>query len=92
MESSYVSSALGAFAQETRFGIFRLLVQAGAEGLAVGHLGGKLGLTSTTLSFHLNQLRRAGLVSPARNECSIIYMAKYASVTALVVASPSEGV
>ncbi|MTV28719.1 helix-turn-helix transcriptional regulator, partial [Nitriliruptoraceae bacterium ZYF776] len=51
MEKLAAIAALGALAQETRLDIFRLLVQAGAEGIAAGQVGERLGLASATLSF-----------------------------------------
>ena len=63
MEKMGTIAALAALAQETRLDIFRMLVQAGSEGRAVGHIGERLGLHSTTLSFHLSQLKHAGLVT-----------------------------
>ena len=63
MEKTAVIAALAALAQDTRLDVFRMLVQAGAEGLPAGHIGERLDLPSATLSFHLNQLRHAGLVT-----------------------------
>jgi DNA-binding transcriptional ArsR family regulator len=62
MEKTDAIAALAALAQESRLDVFRLLVQAGAEGMPAGRIGERLGLPSPTLSFHLNQLRQAGLV------------------------------
>lgn len=84
MEALHAITALAALAQESRLAIFRLLVQAGADGLAVGHIGHRLNLPSATLSFHLSQLRQAGLVSCRRNGRSITYTAEYPSMTALI--------
>jgi DNA-binding transcriptional ArsR family regulator len=84
MEKSYALAALAALAQETRLDIFRLLVQAGAGGMAAGHIGDRLGLPSATLSFHLNQLRHAGLVTFRRESRSLIYAAEYATMNGLL--------
>jgi ArsR family transcriptional regulator len=84
MERTDVITALGALAQETRLDIFRLLVQAGAEGLPAGRIGEHLGLPSATLSFHLNQLRHAGLVTFRREGRSLIYAAEYAAMNDLL--------
>lgn len=73
----YVIAALAALAQETRLDIFRLLVQAGADGLPAGAIGERLGLPSATLSFHLNQLKHAHLVKFRRESRSLIYSAEY---------------
>lgn len=84
MEKSDVIAALGALAQETRLDMFRLLVQAGTDGMPAGHIGEKLGLPSATLSFHLNQLKQAGLVTFRREGRSLIYMAEYPAMNALL--------
>jgi len=77
VKKSAVIAALGALAQETRLEIFRLLVQKGPGGLPAGGIGTRLGLPPPTLSFHLNQLRFAGLVSSRRASRSIIYSANF---------------
>ena len=77
MEKLYAIAALSALAQETRLDIFRLLVQAGAEGMPAGQIGERLGLPSATLSFHLNQLKHAHLVKFRRESRSLIYTAEY---------------
>ena len=77
MEKVYVIAALAALAQETRLDIFRLLVQAGEDGLAAGQIGERLGLPSATLSFHLNQLKHAHLITFRRESRSLIYKAAY---------------
>jgi DNA-binding transcriptional ArsR family regulator len=77
MEKMYAIAALAALAQETRLDIFRLLVEAGADGMPAGLIGEKLGLPSATLSFHLNQLKHAHLVKFRRESRSLIYTAEY---------------
>jgi ArsR family transcriptional regulator, arsenate/arsenite/antimonite-responsive transcriptional repressor len=84
MEKSAAIVALGALAQETRLDIFRLLVQAGTEGMPAGHIGARLGLPSATLAFHLKELKNAGLVSFERNGRSLIYTAVYPAMNALL--------
>ena len=84
MKKPDVIEALGALAQETRLDIFRLLVQAGAEGLPAGRIGERLGLPSPTLSFHLNQMRHAGLIVPRREGRSIIYAADFSAMNELM--------
>src|SRR5437870_9509468 len=74
MEIKTAVLALGALAQETRLTIFRLLVEAGPEGLAAGCIGETLKVPGATLSFHLKELARAGLVS-SRQEKQFIYYA-----------------
>ena len=84
MEKTDAISALSALAQDTRLDIFRLLVQAGSEGRPVGHLGEKLGLPSATLSFHLSQLKHAGLVTFRREGRSLIYTANFEAMNGLM--------
>lgn len=74
MEIKTAVAALGALAQETRLGIFRLLVEAGPDGLAAGSIGETLKVPGATLSFHLKELARSGLVT-ARQERQFIYYA-----------------
>ncbi len=84
MEKSDVIAALGALAQETRLDAFRLLVQAGPVGMPAGQIGERLGLPSATLSFHLTQLRQAGLVTFKREGRSLIYAAEFAAMSDLL--------
>jgi DNA-binding transcriptional ArsR family regulator len=84
MKRSAVIGALGALAQETRLDIFRLLVQRGPEGISAGEIGARLGQPSPTMSFHLNQLRFAGLVTSRRESRSIIYSANFKAMNDLL--------
>jgi DNA-binding transcriptional ArsR family regulator len=84
MEKMYAVAALAALAQETRLDIFRLLVQAGPAGMPAGRIGDRLGLPSATLSFHLNQLKHAHLVTFRRESRSLIYTAEYAVMNDLL--------
>lgn len=84
MESNTAVSHLAALAQESRLGVFRLLVQAGAEGLSAGDLAARLELPAPTLSFHLSQLKSAGLVQCRRESRSLIYTANYAAMNDLL--------
>jgi DNA-binding transcriptional ArsR family regulator len=84
MKKSAVVAALGALAQDTRLDVFRLLVQKGPEGLPAGEIGTRLGQPSPTLSFHLNQLRFAGLVTSRRESRSIIYSANFKAMNGLL--------
>jgi ArsR family transcriptional regulator len=84
MKKSKVIAALGALAQETRLDIFRLLVVKGPEGLPAGEIGERLGQPSPTMSFHLSQLRFAGLIDSRRESRSIIYSANYKSMNELL--------
>ncbi len=84
MESTTVVAALGALAQENRLQIVRLLVQAGSLGLPAGEIAGRLGIASPTLSFHLAQLRHAGLVHVQRDGRSLIYGVNFHGMRALI--------
>jgi ArsR family transcriptional regulator, arsenate/arsenite/antimonite-responsive transcriptional repressor len=84
MKKSTAVVALGALAQETRLDIFRLLVAEGPDGLPAGEIGSRLRLPSPTLSFHLNQLRYAGLVTSRRESRSIIYAANYKTMNGVL--------
>jgi len=76
--------ALGALAQEHRLALFRLLVQAGEGGMAAGAIAETLGVPNSSLSFHLTQLRNAGLIVQERRHRSLIYRANYPAMNALV--------
>jgi ArsR family transcriptional regulator, arsenate/arsenite/antimonite-responsive transcriptional repressor len=84
MEKTDAVAALGALAQESRLDVFRLLVQAGPAGLPAGQIAERLNLPAATLSFHLNQLKHAGLVSFRRESRSLIYAAEYAVMNSLL--------
>lgn len=77
MENSEAVAALGALAQESRLEVFRLLVRTGADGMPAGDIGERLNIPPATLSFHLAQLRHAGLVTMKRDGRSLIYSADY---------------
>lgn len=84
MENRFVVAALASLAHESRLNIFRVLVQAGHEGLAAGKVSEITGIPPSTLSFHLKDLAYAGLVS-ARNESRyVIYAANFETMNALV--------
>lgn len=73
-----------ALSQETRLQAFRLLVQAGSDGLPAGALSEALGTAHNTLSFHLNHLSNSGVVTARREGRSIIYTANFARVQDLI--------
>jgi ArsR family transcriptional regulator, arsenate/arsenite/antimonite-responsive transcriptional repressor len=76
--------ALSALAQEHRLEVFRLLVQAGENGVPAGKIGEQLDIPLSTLSFHLNQLKQAGLIRCRREGRTLFYSAHYASMNALM--------
>lgn len=77
MEMKDAVDRLGALAQETRLGVFRLLVQTGPDGLAAGDIAETLGVSPSNMSFHLSQLEQAGLLRSHRVHRQIIYAADY---------------
>jgi len=86
METTRIVETLSALAQETRLAIFRLLVEAGPDGMAAGAIAEGLKLAPATLSFHLAQLDRAGIVASRRAGRSIIYAAHFPAMRALIAA------
>ena len=77
-------AALSALSQEHRLAIFRLLVQAGKDGMPAGAIAERLGVPNSSLSFHLAHLHRAGLIAQERRSRSLIYSADYAAMNALI--------
>lgn len=84
MDQKRAISALGALAQETRLDLFRLLVTAGPEGLSAGTIAERLGVVASSLSFHLQQLLHAGLVTQRRLGRQLIYSAEYDAMNGLL--------
>ena len=84
METRDIIRALSALAQETRLAIFRLLVETGPQGVAVGVIAEKLSLANATLSFHLKELTGAGLTIATPNGRSIRYSANFTTMIGLV--------
>ncbi len=84
MRPNNAVEALAALAQEHRLALFRLLVQAGDKGMAAGEIAHALGVPNSSLSFHLTQLRNAGLILQERQHRSLIYRANYPAMNALV--------
>ena len=84
MEISDIVEALSALAQETRLKVYRLLVEAGPEGMSAGRIGEQLDLPPATLSFHLAHLARAGLARSRQEGRFIYYSADFQNMNALV--------
>ncbi len=84
MKTPAVIGALAALAHEYRLAIYRMLVEQGPAGLPAGVIGERLGLQPSSLTFHLQALHRAGLVSQARASRQLIYSADYAAMNGLV--------
>lgn len=84
MELKRTVACLAALAQETRLAVFRLLVEAGPEGLCAGDIGARLGVAPATLSFHLAQLAHAGLVAARQQSRFIFYSANFEAMNGIV--------
>jgi|SRR6516164_2724532 DNA-binding transcriptional ArsR family regulator len=84
MEKTDAVVALAALAQENRLDVFRLLVEAGPEGMPAGEVASALRLAPNTLSFHFDRLGGAGLVTVRREGRSMIYAARFETMNALL--------
>ena len=84
MKTTDVIGALGALAHEHRLAIYRLLVQRGPDGLPAGVIGQRVGLLPSSLTFHLQNLQRAGLIAQRRESRQLIYSADFAVMNGLV--------
>jgi len=84
MKTTDAVAALAALAQDSRLDVFRLLVQAGPEGMPAGGVADALGLAPNTLTFHFDRLRHAGLVTVRREGRSMIYAARFETMNALL--------
>src|SRR5580692_5307204 len=84
MKTPAVIEALGGLAHEHRLAIYRLLVQRGPDGLPAGVIGQRVGLLPSSLTFHLQNLQRAGLITQRRESRQLIYSADFDAMTALV--------
>ena len=84
MEKIEAVAALAALAQDNRLDVFRLLVQAGPDGLSAGQVATALKLAPNTLTFHFDRLRHAGLVTVRRAGRSMIYAARFENMRALL--------
>ena len=84
MKKTDVVAALAALAQDNRLDVFRLLVQAGPEGMSAGTVSTALDLAPNTLTFHFDRLRTAGLVTVRRDGRSMIYAAQFDTMNSLL--------
>jgi ArsR family transcriptional regulator, arsenate/arsenite/antimonite-responsive transcriptional repressor len=84
MKKPDVVAALAALAQDNRLEVFRLLVQAGPEGMSAGAVSTALDLAPNTLTFHFDRLRAAGLVNVRRDGRSMIYAAQFETMNSLL--------
>jgi DNA-binding transcriptional ArsR family regulator len=84
MKKDHAVAALAALAQDNRLDVFRLLVQAGPDGMPAGQVAHALGLAPNTLTFHFDRLRDAGLVTVRRDGRSMIYAARFETMNSLL--------
>jgi len=84
MKKADAVASLAALAQGNRLDVFRLLVEAGPEGIPAGHIAASLRLPPSALTFHLDRLREAGLIVSRREGRSMIYAARIEAMNALV--------
>ena len=84
MKKQSAISILAALAQDSRLDAFRLLIEAGPQGMPAGHLAASLRLSPNALTFHLDRLRDAGLVTVRREGRSMIYAAKFETMNKLI--------
>jgi len=84
MEILNASELLAALGHESRLSIYRLLVEAGPEGVNPGGIGEQLAMAPATLSFHLAHLARSGLIQPRKDGRFIHYSADYATMNELI--------
>jgi ArsR family transcriptional regulator len=84
MKTTTVITALGALAHEYRLAIYRMLVEQGPTGLPAGVIGERVGLVPSSLTFHLQSLQRAGLITQLRASRQLIYSADYGVMNGLV--------
>jgi ArsR family transcriptional regulator, arsenate/arsenite/antimonite-responsive transcriptional repressor len=84
MEKTDAVAALSALAQDNRLDVFRLLVQAGPDGMTAGAIAEALDLPPNTLTFHFDRLRNAGLATVRRAGRSMIYAARFETMNALL--------
>jgi len=84
MDTSHAVQALAALAHHTRLALFRLLVERGPDGLPAGVIAERLGIPPSSLTFHVQHLHRAGLITQRRLGRQLIYAADYAAMNGLV--------
>ena len=84
MKAKETIAALGALAHDTRLEAFRLLVQEGPDGLSAGVIAEKLGVLPSSLTFHLQQLQHAGLITQRRLGRQLFYAADFAAMNSVV--------
>ncbi|HJV01488.1 MAG TPA: metalloregulator ArsR/SmtB family transcription factor [Burkholderiaceae bacterium] len=84
MDTKDVLAALAAIAQESRLAVFRLLVQAGPDGMAASRIAEHLDIAPSSLSFHLKELTHARLISSRSEGRFVIYSADIAAMNGVI--------
>src|ERR1700692_459926 len=84
MKTPMVITALSALAHEHRLAIYPLLAGEGPEGLSAGAMGERCGLLPSSLTFHLQNLQRAGLITQQRISRQLIYSADFDAMSGLI--------
>jgi ArsR family transcriptional regulator len=84
MDAAKTVEALGALAHEHRLAIYRLLVEKGPEGLSAGDIAERIGLVPSSLTFHVQSLQRAGLITQRRVSRQLFYSADFGAMNELV--------
>lgn len=84
MNARQAIAALGALAHETRLAVFRMLVERGPDGISAGTIAERLGLPPSSLTFHLQQLTHAGLITQRRLSRQLIYATDFAAMNAVM--------
>ena len=84
MKLKDIVPALAALAQDTRLTAYRMLVQAGIDGLPDGEIAGRLGIPPATASFHLSQLAHAGLIQSRTQGRFVIYSTDFERMNGLI--------
>src|SRR3954465_7639878 len=84
MDSSQIVQALAALAHDTRLALYRVLVERGPDGLPAGVIAERLGIPPSSLTFHVQHLHRAGLITQRRMSRQLIYAAEFSAMNGLV--------
>lgn len=85
MNGNQAVQALSALGHETRLALFRMLVERGPEGLPAGVIAERLGLPPSSLTFHLQHLHRAGMITQRRLHRQLIYAADFTGMNELLL-------
>ena len=84
MDASQAVQALAALAHDTRLAVYRILVERGLDGLSAGVIAERVGIPPSSLTFHVQHLHRAGLITQRRLSRQLIYAADFTAMNALV--------